>query len=235
MDTLDLNRRTFQDKTDGQVIYTGPSVPSLGISQGDSLSSVLNTILSNMSSQMTLKQIEDTLIGLSSDELQTTAPTYDLGSASSASAAAIANKGMGYEVKEDGGFTAIDYNMQDTSSNLPDGYKVVTSGATAQGTGNQSLLVSTTGTAGTMKILPSQFPVRVNFRIGINTPQGDIALIKSETLQAATPTVRSTSLAVEDLTTPADSFITQKEFNTRMSSEVSRLKQKVDELERNGK
>lgn len=233
MDPLDLNTRTFPSVADSQVKYTGPSVPALGIKQGDSISKVLSVIAENLQPNLDLKDLEDRMNNLTADDLMTTAPTLDLGGQSSASAAKIFNKGFNYTVSQDGNYTSIQYSMKDTTDNIPDGFRVISSGLSVQGAQSRSLLNSTSGSSGVVKILPTQFPVLLNFRVGINTPDGDIKLTRTQALQAPSSASNSGSLILEDLTTPADGFLKQKEMNTRLVSELSRLKQRVADLERN--
>jgi hypothetical protein len=234
METFDLSNRTFADKTDGQVTYTGPSVPELGITQGDPVATVLMKIIANTKPMPSIKAISDKLDNLTVDDLVTTAPTLDLGTSSSAAAAQILNKGYTLDVKEDGNYSKITYSMKDTTDNIPKGYRVVSSGLTVQGAQSRSLIVSTKGSSGEVKILPTQYPVLLNFRVGLDTPSGSVQLTRTKALQAPTSISTGGSLTVEDLTSPTESFLSQKEFNTRMASELSKLKQRIEDLERNG-
>lgn len=242
MKFLNINNNvSFKQMPDGGVEYTGDSIPSLGINKGDGLDKVLGAVLSEVAAlrvledgspiNMVVQGLVDNMDNISIDNLKTSAATFDLGSVSSVASSRISNKNFNWEGSVVNDKYHISYDMSETTSSLPEDYTVLGGSLRVQGTSTTSTLIgSSSGTVSSIKIPSTAVPVNLNFSLRVKTPEGDLELARTVSIQNLQEVSTSGTLGLRDFTSPTHSNLTQKEYNEIVTSELSTLRQEVKEL-----
>ena len=242
MKFLNINRNVaFKQMPDGGVEYTGDSIPELGIEKGDAMDKVVSTLIAEVMSlrstsdgmKITEKvdQVADKVNNLTVDDLKTSAATFSVGSTTSVSSSRIVNKEFTYSTAVEDKQFRVNYDMSNIIYSMPKDYKVIGGSLKVQGNNKNATLVgSTAGTVGSIAVPSSSIPANLNFSLRVKTPDGDVELARTISVQSLQEVSAGSTLAVRDLTAPTSSDLTQKQYNESIAGEVSILKQELNEI-----
>lgn len=152
--------------------YMGVSIPSKGISKGDSLTGALQKIAEDSSSTVTVSADE-----LTTDDIITNSLVRN---PSALCASKIITRDFEYSLSATTANSIFSWDVLNIVSNLPAGYKVGTIRvkATGKAIGNDTTIFDSTKLSAAQKIDFTRYPVTVDFSLRIVTDCGNVDMTK---------------------------------------------------------
>lgn len=204
------------------IIYEGIDLPNLGISYGDTISSILQKIDEFLSSQTGTVSSEITSDDITSKSI--------IRNEASPCAAKIVKRDFEYILTNNESGSTFSWNLLDILASLPEEYdarftKVKVIGASE--TGTNTIVDSSSASAG-VNIGINQFPVSVSITIRVATDCGQVDL--SKTLNLVSPTLTGgfrSFLDVQGLDTQSGEINLTDQLNN-LETQVNNLNIKLD-------
>lgn len=202
------------------IVYTGDSIPGLGIETGDSLKKVMDALIAKVqtSSGMSADSIDANIADMFKSSVS---PCYE----------GITELVFEYLLESDQGKVIFFYDLNKVLDALPSDYFVASVSVRSYGNG-QNLIYNGSAKSSSFVFSFSHIPVSVQFEIKLLTPCGTIVLSKllvfNENLQfkkyKGTLDAKDYSLVREYPT------LNQKEYNELIGQEIQYLRQKLDSI-----
>ena len=231
-------RNSYNKTADTDVTYTGASYPSLGITKGDKLTSVIKKVADSLSK---LADIESRLTslekgtGTDSSAIQANSLLFDLVDHSEVISHSLESKKVDVEIKNSSvaGRVDINFDFADSLAGLDPKYVPVgieTSIRTYDAA--NKLLGSSSSRTGILTIDNQTGPVIVNSRVNLKTADGDLVLTKAFHIPTLTAQSLSGTFKVTGISPKEAGSITQKQYNEVLASTVSKLQKDIAALEK---
>jgi len=222
---LNCNYTCIDDTPDGCLLYTGPDFPRFNIKSGEYYNKIIVNFLEEINKYVEQKVqlnclyndscdevdipeaiqiIIDKLCMLTSADIKYTGNKYCIGNKTiSGDAVSLLGKHFTYKVEPAITGTSITYDLNEIIKNLPSTHKVgrvntVISGKPKRG---KSIIADTNKPFAGITVENDRFPVNMDVDMRINTPSGDVKMLRTISIPSPMPGSYTAKMNVQDFST----------------------------------
>lgn len=214
------------------IIYTGDSIPFLGVEKGDDLDTVISKVSSFLEGLDDSFKTATKNTSLTSDDIKPNIPSSSISGASSRCALEIVEKTFNYSVTPTQSGTNFTYDLSNIINNLPDKFEHVNTKVTASGSPSSSgstLISDTSGVSGGFPVSISSYPITVDINSRIKTECGDIDLKSTLTVTNTTGNFQK-NISVKDLGNIDTQNASLSDYLSQIQGSLNNLKGEVDNI-----
>lgn len=217
--------KNINPSSDTTLQWTGGDYSDLGIQNNTSLKTVLGKILDKLNEQPS--KIE----GATTDQIKSTGNLLNLTSKTSNCSNTITNRNMSYASK--GSLTGLDftYNLAEAINNLPLNIGVLAVDVSVVGTASYGPvnILNTNKTVSGVTIAVDKLPATANFKVFLNTPCGNIELVKRVLINAEVAN-QITTFDINDTNSSSKEVYTQSDINQILIENLNTAQRQIDNL-----